>query len=106
MSDQIVSPEFLSALAGSALSLIVAYAPGVSDWYAALPGEGKRLLMLGMLAAAALACYAAACSGLSAALQWPPLTCNAPGMIVLAKAFLSAIIANQATFLIGPSARR
>jgi hypothetical protein len=96
-----MTPEFLSALAGSALSLAAAYVPGVSGWYAGLDGVRKRLVMLGLLAGAALACYAAACSRLAVRLEWPPLTCGADGAATVARAFITALAANQATFLIG-----
>ena len=44
-----VTPEFLAAVAGVVLSLAFSYVPGLRDWYEALAGEFKRLIMAGVL---------------------------------------------------------
>jgi len=92
-----MTPELLSSLGAILLSLAASYLPGFSPWYGALAGEHKRLLMLGLLALTALACYGLACAGLAEALELG-LTCDEPGALALARAFLAALVANQATF--------
>lgn len=94
----------LSAAAGLLLSLAAAYLPGFSDWYGALPGAQKRLVMLALLAAVALASVGLACAGLGDDLGLP-LTCDAAGVWTLLRAFLAALTANQATYLLSQGAR-
>jgi hypothetical protein len=100
-----MTPELLSSLAAIALSLAASYLPGFSPWYGALPGEHKRLLMLGLLAAAALACYGLACAGLAEPLGLA-LSCDEPGALSLVRSFLAALVANQAAFSLTPRSRQ
>ena len=64
-----MTTTLLSSIAGSLLSLLFSYLPGLSDWYAQLgvnPDDGgtrKRLLMLALLCLTALASFGLACSG-------------------------------------------
>jgi len=58
-----MTTTLLSSIAGSLLSLLFSYLPGLSDWYAQLgvnPDDGgtrKRLLMLALLCLTALASF-------------------------------------------------
>jgi len=64
-----MSAQLLSAVAGVLLSLLFSYIPGASDWFAALDGTRKRLVMLGALvlvAAGSLDCPASARGRLAA----------------------------------------
>lgn len=92
-----MSVELLSSLAAMALSLAAAYLPGFSTRYRALPGEAKRLLMAGMLLAVAAGALGLACAGWSAA-AGIEVTCDAPGAWMLTRAFVAALIANQAAY--------
>ncbi len=97
-----MTTEELSMIAGMALSLGFRYIPGLNVWYEGLSAEKKRLVMLGLLAAAALAVFALTCSGFTQDGIVIPLTCDRSGAIGLLKTFLLAVISNQAVFLISP----
>ncbi len=87
----------LSATAGILLSLIFAYVPGVSKWFEALDGLYKRLVMAGALVLVSAGSVALSCWGIV-----PGVSCDQAGVIELVKAFISALVANQATFVIEP----
>jgi hypothetical protein len=92
-------PAVLAAIAGALLSLLA----GLTPAYNRLPGAHKRLVMAGLLALAALAVYALACLGNQVSLGTPgtpAVSCDQPGLLSLIEAFLAALTANQATFLI------
>lgn len=100
-----MTPELLSSFCAVLVSLAASYIPGFSDWYGGLEGIHKRLLMLGLLAALALGVYALACLGLGSQIS-VSLTCDTPGALALGKAFLAAVVSNQAAFAISPKLRR
>ena len=100
-----MSPELLTSICAVALSLAASYLPGFSGWYANLDGSLKRLLMLGMLAAAASLIYGLACAGLAESLGLAA-SCDQPGALALGRLFLAALISNQAVFAISPQTRR
>ena len=84
-------------LAGALLSLLFGYAPGLRPWYEALEPTRKALVMAGALLIAALLLYGAACYT-----PWPVgVTCDEAGFWTLAQLFISALVANQAAYLIG-----
>ena len=87
----------LSMLAGALLSLLFAYIPGLADWYNALDGVYKRLMMAGVLLAVALLILGAACTGLASDLGLT-VTCDRPGVLMVLKYFLAALIANQSAY--------
>jgi hypothetical protein len=103
-----MTPELLASLCAMLLSLAASYLPGFSTWYSALESLPKRLVMLGLLAAVSAACYGLACAGLLQPLASQlgsgepglSLTCNTPGALALLKAFLAALLANQAVYQI------
>lgn len=96
-----MTAEFLSTLAGVLLSLAFSYLPGVSDWFEKLAANSKRLLMLALLLLASLGLMGLACTHWGAALKLP-LTCSEAGAVGLLKAFLAALVANQAAYRISP----
>jgi hypothetical protein len=84
-------------LAGALLSLLFGYAPGLRPWYEALEPTRKALVMAGALLIAALLLYGAACYT-----PWQVgVTCDEAGFWQLAQLFIAALVANQATYLIG-----
>lgn len=91
-----ITSELLSSLAGILLSLLTAYVPGFNTWFDTLNGAHKRLVMLGMLAAASLGAVGLSCVG------WfdPVVTCDQPGFEMVITAFILAMVANQSTYLI------
>ena len=87
----------LASLAGVVLSLAFSYVPGLQSWYVELKGEYKRLLMLVVLGLVALGMYAASRTGWSAS-----VSCDGAGAKQLVSLFITAVIANQAAYLISP----
>jgi multisubunit Na+/H+ antiporter MnhB subunit len=87
----------LSSIVAIVLSLLFSYVPGLNTWYAALTGEWKRVGMAVLLLLTAGAVF-----GLSCANVLSYVTCDQAGAIGMIKIFVSALIANQAAFLITP----
>jgi hypothetical protein len=84
-------------MAGALLALLFGYAPGLRPWYEALEPTRKALVMAGALLVAALLLYGAACYT-----PWQVgVTCDEAGFWQLAQLFIAALVANQATYLIG-----
>ena len=84
-------------LAGTLLALLFGYAPGLRTWYEALEPTRKALVMAGLLVASSAGLYGAACWT-----PWPVgVTCDDAGFWQLAQLFMAALVANQATYLIG-----
>ena len=90
-----LTPDDLASYAGVLLSLLFAYAPGLSAWYDQLDGIYKRLVMAGALLVVSLAVLGLSCSAI-----FVFVTCDQAGIVVLARLFVLALIANQATYLI------
>lgn len=95
-----MSVEFLSMLAGAALSLIASYVPKFSPWFKALAPDGKRVIMLGALLVVSLLIFAAGCAKLD--LFGVPVTCDVAGGVELLKIFFFAAVANQGAFGLSP----
>lgn len=92
-----MSAEQLSAIAGIILSLAFSYVPKLNDWYSTLAGTSKRLVM-----AAALLIVAGASLWLSCANLIVSVACTQAGLFSLINAFVMALVANQATYMITP----
>ena len=90
-SDQLV------AIAGVILSLLMAYVPKLNEWYAALSGPAKRLLMAGLLFVVAAGAFGLSCWP-AAEVSW--FTCTKKDAIGLVWLFLEALVANQGTYLL------
>ena len=105
-----MSATILSTAAGALLSLLFSYVPGFKDWYARLGSEAKdggtrkRLVMLALLVLVALGSFGLGCLGLgfAGAESAQPPACEPGGMWQLVQALVSALMANQATYLISP----
>ena len=117
--------EMLSILAGSLLSLLFTYLPGLSEWYQRLDdgwlvseplvdtpdcelpdgGTRKRLVMLACLTLTAGASFGLACSGWGTYFGLS-LSCTQGGAAELLRAFILALIANQSTHRISPRLAR
>ena len=93
-----MSAEQLAALAGLILSLLFSYVPGLSDWYEPLEQTKKRLIMLGLLVVVAAGVYGLSCGPTN--LQF--VTCDKAGVMALISAFITAMVANQATYELSP----
>ena len=88
----------LASLAGAVLSLAFSYIPGLTEWYAQLAANYKRLVMLAALIIVTLGIFGASCAGLSA-----QVSCDMTGAKSLLPLFVSAVIANQAAYMLTPS---
>lgn len=94
----------LSLYAGAVLSLLMAYVPGLSGWYNGLAGDYKRLAMAGLLLLVAGGAYALACGGLAADIGLA-VTCDRAGAIALIRAYVVALVGNQAAYQIAVRGR-
>ena len=93
--------SLISSIAAILLSLTCSYMPGIAAKYQKLSGENKRLVMGGLLVLAALGSVGLACTGLGAEFGLE-VTCSRSGVVSVVTALISALVANQATFLISP----
>ena len=90
------------SLAGAVLALLFGSAPGVRTWYEALEPTRKALVMAGALLLASVLLYLAGCYT-----PWQVgVTCDETGFWTLTQMFIAALVANQATYLIGVKAWR
>jgi hypothetical protein len=90
----------LSQITAILLSLASSYIPGYADWFAALSGTYKRLVMLLLLVAATGSIFGLACAGIIS------VPCDNQNAFELLKALGLAIIANQTTYLLSPRPAR
>lgn len=84
----------LSTLAGSVLSLLFAYVPYLSAWYAKQDGQRKSVVMLACLALTTAGVFSLSCAGI----YDTGVICDKIGATELIKVFFAALIANQGTF--------
>jgi len=96
-----MSPQTLSAIAATIISLLFSYLPGFKTWYTPLSPTLKRLLMLAAVSLAAAGAFGLACAGWGDQLNLN-LTCDQRGALGLLQSLIAALAANQATFLISP----
>jgi len=89
---------FLANIAGAGLSLLFSYVPGFRDRFQGFSGDGKRLVMLGLLALAALVIYGLGCLG-----YYQGITCDQAGIQKMLTIFFAALVTNQSTFALSPN---
>jgi multisubunit Na+/H+ antiporter MnhG subunit len=87
--------EQLGSIAGIILSLALAYLPRVREWYDAKDAAGKAQTMGALLVLSALGVF-----GLSCANLYGLVACSVEGAKDLVGVLISALTANQATYLI------
>ncbi len=90
----------LSTISAIVLSLVFSYIPGIKEVWDLQNGIQKRLYMLLCLVIVTGASFGLACLPMFASLV--NIQCNQTGAVALFTAFVQAVIANQATFLISP----
>jgi hypothetical protein len=96
-----MTPEFLASIAAVILSLLASYLPGFSTWYDSTSPNQKRLIMLALLAHTTAGSFGLACAGFAD--QFGVVaSCTEVGAIDLIKAFIAAVIANQAAYAVTP----
>ena len=96
-----ITADFLGMAAGVILSLGFSYVPGLREWFEALSGTKKRLVMLILLLAVAIGALALACKDYAVYLGFQA-SCDRGGIVALVRMFLVAMMANQGAFLITP----
>jgi hypothetical protein len=101
METKKMTVETLSATAAIVLSLIMSYVPGLSTKYQQLSGEYKRLAMVGLLLIVAVGTVVLACAGLGIDFGLD-VTCDRIGIVAVLKAFIAALVANQAAYMVSP----
>jgi hypothetical protein len=92
-----MTPELISSIAGILLSLMFSYIPGVNAWYENLEGTYKRLIMLGLLFMVAAGIFGLGCANLIS-----DVACTKEDALRMLQVFITALIANQTTFLVSP----
>lgn len=95
----------LTTYASIVLSLVFSYVPSLSDWYAVQSATNKRLVMLAALVVVTLGAFGISCTPLAVTLGLT-VACTTAGAYALIPAFVAAVIANQATFVISPERER
>lgn len=93
-----MTAEQLAAIAGIALSLLFSYTPGLSAAFDKLEPTYKRLVIAMLLLVVAGAIFGLACGKVL-----DTVTCDKAGIMGLVNAYIAALIANQATYLISPT---
>ena len=89
-----MTSEQLGSIAGIVLSLLFSYIPGVRDRFALLSSTEKSLFMAAMLLAVSIGAL-----GLSCASVVNVIECSQSGVVQLVSVFISALVANQATYV-------
>jgi hypothetical protein len=94
--EQLTS-EQMSAIAGIILSLALSYVPGLRAWFAAIPSDYKRLIVLILLIIVSGAAFGLSCGGVIQA-----VACTQEGALGLITSFVAALVANQAAYTVSP----
>ena len=95
-----MTSEQLGSIAGIVLSLLFSYIPGVRDRFALLSSTEKSLFMAAMLLAVSIGAL-----GLSCAAVVNVIECSQSGVVQLVSVFISALVANQATYVLSPQVK-
>lgn len=95
MPEFTITPEIISMVAGTLLSLLFSYLWGVREWYAALSEDKKKAIMAAALLVVVIAIAVLSCTGV-----WPLVACTKVGLFELVSMFIAALIANQSTYQI------
>jgi len=93
-----MTSEFLASTAGIVLSLLFSYVPKFKDWFDALEGNVKRLIMLASLFVTAAGIIGLACTGKFDI----AVACDLDGALGMFELFVLASIANQAAYKLTP----
>lgn len=90
-----MTADRLAVLLGILTSLGFGYIPGLRAWYDTLAADRKAAVM-----GICLVLIAAAVAGLSCSGVVVTVSCDKSGLLALFDALISALLANQATYLI------
>lgn len=92
-----MNADELSMIAGTILSLVFSYIPGLNQKFGELATEYKRLIMLILVVIVAGVVYGLACAGVAGDFGLS-IVCDRAGLVGLARAIIYAAVANQATY--------
>lgn len=90
-----MNAEVLSSISGIVLSLAFSYIPGLRRWFDTLDREYKQMLMGVLLFVVSASIFALSCANIISY-----VTCTKEGLLGLVSTFISALVANQSTYLI------
>jgi len=88
-----LTPELLTVIAATTLSLVFDYFPTVSEWYDSLTEAGKRQVMLGLLVTALAVIFAGNCFSV---VDVSAVTCDAQGVVSALQILFLAVTGNYA----------
>lgn len=91
-----MTSDELASIAAIVTSLIFAYLPGAKDWYGARDSTQKRGIMALLLIVIAVAAFGLSCGQVLSL----PITCDKAGALGLVQVLISALIANQAAYVL------
>lgn len=91
-----MTPELLSAIAATIVSLLIEWVPPFANWFQPLDVSAKKLVSLALFILVGAAVYGLSCAGLAEQLGIPAVVCDQSGVIVLLKAVFGAVVASQA----------
>ena len=89
-----MNAEVLASTAGIVLSLLFSYVPKFKDWFDALDGNSKRLIMLGSLFVTAAGVFGLSCTGKFDI----AVVCDLDGALGMFELFVWAAVANQTAY--------
>lgn len=96
-----MTAELLAGIAGTVVSVLFSYLPGLSGAYDVLDNTTKRLVMAGVLLVVAGTVYGLSCAGV-----FDFFTCDKGGILKAVEIFIAALVANQATYLMSPEVKK
>ena len=111
-SELLTFDQWFLVIFSALLSAALLYIPGLKEWYDGKSTTIKRAIMAGGLLVIAALTFWLGCTGFLATLaglfdiELPPLTCDLAGGLVLVKAFIIAIGANQAAYWLLPNKKK
>jgi hypothetical protein len=88
-----MTAQSLALVAGSVISLVFEYVPGVQSWYNELTDKAQRLVMLFVLLLVPTAALGFTCIG-----WYEYFPCSAVGIKEAIEMFVAAVLANQTTY--------
>jgi len=81
----------LGIIAGTVLSLVLSYAPGVAGWYSKLPAENKQVVNIALMFMVAVVAFILTCTDQVLI----GIVCTLQGALNLLIVFLSGLISGQ-----------
>lgn len=96
-----MSSEAISMVAGTLISLMFSYVPGVKDQFEELTSTGKRAWLCVFILVVGVSSFIFGCAGLS-----DVVSCDKSGASGLIRSVMLALIANQTAYIISPASSK